>query len=57
MGERANQVQDGTQPGLQDEDTIEGISVLGHICMSLVWPREHGDLPIELGCYVGSASK
>jgi len=52
MGKGANQIQDDTQPDLQDEDTVEGVSILGHIFMSLVWPREHEDLLAKLGDHV-----
>ena len=45
--------QDDTQPDLQDEDIAEGVSVLGHLCISLVRQREHGDLLVELGDFIG----
>lgn len=53
LGEGTNQIQDDTQLDLQDEDTVEGILVLGHIFMSLVWPREHKYLPKELFDFIG----
>lgn len=57
MGEGASQIQDDTQLDLQDEDTADGVSVLGHLCMSLVWPREHEELPVEWGDHVGPTSQ
>jgi len=53
LGEGASQIQDDNKPYLQDEDTVKGVSVLGHLCMLLVWPREHRVLPTELGDHVG----
>lgn len=53
LGERTREVQDNTHPTLQDEDNKEGISLLGHIFMSLIQPREHIDLPADLGDCVG----
>lgn len=42
--------------GLQEKDVVEGVSILGHIYISFVWPRQHGNLPAELGGHVGPTS-
>jgi len=57
LGKGAIKAQDITQPDIQDEDTQEGLPILGHLSMSLVWPRKYEDLPADLRCYVGSAGK
>jgi len=57
LGKGAIKVQDDTQPDIQDEYTQEGLPIIGHLHMPLVWPREYKDLIVELGCYVGLASK
>ena len=38
MGKRAIEVQDDTQPGLQDKVTQEGLPTPSHLCMLLVGP-------------------
>jgi len=53
LGEGASQIQDDTQPDLQDEDIMEVVLVVGHLFISLVWPTEHRDLPAVLGDRVG----
>jgi len=57
LGKGASNIHDGTQPDVHDEDNEEGILVLGHLCMSLVWPRENIDLPTEFGHYARLVGK
>jgi len=52
-----SQLNSGWHPmGLQEKDVVEGVSILGHIYISFVWPRQHGNLPAELGGHVGPTS-
>jgi len=57
LGKGAIKVPDITDLDVQDKYTKEGLPILGHLFIPIVWPREYKYIMEKLGCYVGLAGK